>query len=311
MFKESIRSHLGAASARKHRLLVSLLAIGSWLGLGSTAQACGGIAGATSPAFCFVSQIGGCAALPAFLAANQPALAVTLVVDGQCGPYAQTLTLPGRMTLAGVGRDGSGELLFQNLGANQPALAIAAGQGFVQIRDVVVRNVSAAERGIGLRLHGNHQITLDRVRIDRFNIGVEGRQAYSVLINGSNISNNGTNLMLGLEANSWRVRDNILSRALGWGVVVRGPNNDVLLDGNRMESNLQGAVRLYSYGTIVSNNRFEFNGAGVGNLGVDVRPSAQDARILHNFFSSDTIGDGGVSTRCAFNLNVVEPASCL
>lgn len=274
-------------------------------------HACDPAYATTGPAFCFVSEVGGCGNLPAFLAAHQPSFPVTLVVDQQCGPYSDTLTLPGRMTLAGVGRDGAGELLFANLDATEPALAIANGQGHVQIRDLLVRNIGAVETGRGLYLNGNHQITLDRVRIDRFNRGVEATLAFSVLIGGSNISNNRTNLLLGQETNTWRVRDTILSRAIGWSVIVRGPNNDVVFDGNRLESNQLGAIRVYSLGAVLSNNRFEFNGAAAGNLGIDVRPSAQHTRILNNIFSSDIFVDAGPGTRCAFNINVPEPLSCL
>lgn len=260
---------------------------------------------------CLLSSVGGCGALPGLLAANQPSWPVTLIVDQQCGPYANTLTLPGRMTLAGVGRDGEGELLFNGLAAATPALAVAAGQGHIQIRDLVIRNIAPARSGIGLRLDGNHMMSLDSVRIDRFNTGVYGWQSYSTLIHRSNISNNGTNLMLGLETNGWRVRDSVLGQAGGWSVMVRGPNNDVLFDGNRLESNVRGGFLLNSFGAVVSNNRLEFNGAGLGWRGIEVTPVAQHSRLLHNYFSSDIIVDAGVDSRCAFNMNVVEPPSCL
>ena len=265
----------------------------------------------TGPAYCFLSEVGGCANLPAFLAAHQPIFPVTLVIDQQCPPISQTLVLPGRMTLAGVGRDGEGALLFENLGANVPALSVAPGQGNLQIRDLLIRYVSAVPRGIGLRLNGNHLISMNGVRIDRFNIGVEGTNSYSIVINQSNISDNRTNLYLGNEANSWRVRDSVLGRALGWSVVVRGPNNDVLFDGNRLESNQLGGFQLHTFGTVLANNRLEFNGQGGAWHGVEVRASAQQTRILSNIFSTDVIADAGAATRCAFNINVAEPASCL
>lgn len=261
--------------------------------------------------FCLLSSAGGCAALPGLLAANQPSWPIHLVVDQQCGPYAATLTLPGRMTLSGVGRDGESALLFSGLAASAPALAIAAGQGHVQVRDLLVRNIAPARAGIGLRLDGNHMVSLDGVRIDRFNTGVLGQVAFSTLIYRSNISNNGSNLILGQETNGWRVRDSVLGQAGGWSVMVRGPNNDVLFDGNRLESNLRGGFLLNSFGAVLSNNRLEFNGAGFGFHGIEVTPAAEQSRLLHNYFSSDVIVDNGTDTRCAFNTNVVEPASCL
>ncbi len=273
--------------------------------------ACDPAAATTATAYCFVSEVGGCANLPNFLATHQPSFPVTLVIDEQCGPYNDTLILPGRMTLAGVGRDGNGELLFRGLDPNEPALAIAAGQGHVQIRDLLVRNIGAQISGTGLRLDGNSMITLNGVRIDRFNVGVAGNDSYSVVINQSNISNNRTNLWLGPLANSWRVRDSVLSQAAQWSVRVAGPNNDVLFDGNRLESNHLGAFILNSFGTVLSNNRLEFNGAGGGWNGILVQPAAQQSRLLNNLFSTDIIVDNGADTRCAFNINVTEPLSCL
>ena len=271
--------------------------------------ACDGAFATTGPAYCFLSEVGGCANLPAFLASHQPSFPVTLVIDEQC-VLAQPLVLPGRLTLAGVGRDGTGELLFPNVGLNEAAIAIAPGQGHVQIRDLLIRNNAPVPRGIGVSLHGNSLITLDQVRIDGFHIGVSGREAFSVLVDRSNISRNRYNLYLGDQANTWRIRDTVLSQALAWGVVVRGPNNDVLIDGNRLESNQLGAIQVYGFGTVVTHNRFELNGAAAQQQGVSVLPSAQETRVLTNYFSSDIITDAGTATRCALNSNVVEPASC-
>lgn len=259
---------------------------------------------------CLLSSVGGCGALPGLLAVNQPSWPVTLIVDQQCGPYTDTLTLPGRMTLAGVGRDGEGALLFTGLAAATPALAVAVGQGHIQIRDLLIRNIAPVRGGIGLRLDDNHQMSLDSVRIDHFATGVSGVKSLSTLIHRSNISNNGTNLLLGAETNSWRVRDNILSQAGSWSVVVRGPNNDVLFDGNRLESNARGGFLLASLGAVVSNNRLQLNGAGVGWRGIEVTPAARHSRLLHNYFSTDVIVDAGFDSRCDFNMQVVEPASC-
>lgn len=296
--------------ARWRRAICTLLA---FIGAGSAPlMACDPGYDTTGPAYCFLSEVGGCDNLPAFLAAHQPIFPVTLVIDEQCSkPFSQTLVLPGRMTLAGVGRDGEGALLFENLALNMPAIAVAPGQGNLQIRDLLIRYVSAVPRGIGLRLNGNHLISMNGVRIDRFNVGVQGTDSYSIVINQSNISDNRTNLILGNQANSWRVRDSILGRALGWSVVVRGPNNDVLFDGNRLESNQLGGFQLFTLGTVLANNRLEFNGQAGAWHGVEVRPGAQETRILSNIFSTDIIDDAGAATRCAFNINVAEPASCL
>jgi hypothetical protein len=132
-----------------------------------------------------------------------------------------------------------------------------------------------------------------------------------VLIDKSNISGNRYNLYLGHQANTWRIRDTVVSQALAWGILVRGPNNDVLIDGNRLESNQLGAIQVYSFGAVVTHNRFELNGAAAQHEGVGIRASAQHTRVLTNYFSSDIITDAGTDTRCALNSNVVEPGSCL
>jgi parallel beta-helix repeat protein len=298
-----------AGHAGPCRLIITAVCAGAAL-FSTMASACDPGFDTTGPAYCFVSEIGGCANLPAFLASHQPSYAITVVVDGQCGPYSETLTLPGRITLAGVGRDGAGELQFENLATDQPAIAVAAGHGHVQIRDLLIRNIDPVVSGTGLRLHGNSMVSLNGVRIDRFNLGVLGRGSYSILINQSNISDNNFNLWIDALANSWRVRDSVLSGARGWSVVVQGPNNDVLFDGNRLESNRKGGFRLHSFGAVLSNNRLEYNGYATNWHGIEVQASAEQTRLLNNYFSSDVIADQGVGTRCAFNTNVVEPASC-
>lgn len=308
MLSTSIDTGAAGRTGRRRLVLTAMCAASALFS--TMASACDPGFNTTGPAYCFVSEIDGCANLPVFLASHQPSYAVTVVVDGQCGPYSQTLTLPGRITLAGVGRDGAGELLFENLAAGQPAIAVAAGHGHVQIRDLLIRNVDPVVSGTGLRLDGNSMVSLNSVRIDRFNVGVHGRESYSILVNQSNISDNNFNIWIDDLANSWRVRDSVLSGARGWSVVVQGPNNDVLFDGNRLESNRKGGVRLHSFGAVLSNNRLEYNGYDANWHGIEVHASAEQTRLLNNYFSSDVIADHGVDTRCAFNTNVVEPASC-
>lgn len=273
------------------------------------------IPGTTSTGYYFLSQIGGCSCLPSFLAAlgASPHAHATLVIDGVC-TLTQTLTLPRRMTLAGVGIEGQGVLSFPGLTAGQAAIAIGPQQvpqqdAYVTIRDLNIVGPGSSNRplaGYGLSLVHAHLTRLENVRMSGFSVGVRGEESYSVWISRSNISNNGTNVRVGEQCNGWRVRDNVLSRATGWGVYVTAASeyragfgsNDLLLDGNRMESNGQGAVRLGSYGAMLVHNRFESNNA----LGVLVDGSASSSRLLTNVFSTDVVVDLGVDTVCAYSI---------
>ena len=156
-------------------------------------------------------------------------------------------------------------------------------------------------------LLNTHQVTLNRVRLAGFHFGLQGRNAYSIWINQSNISTNNYNLVLRDVANSWRIRDSIISQANSWGIYVSS-SNDVLIDGNRFESNAQGAVLVDSYSTVVTHNRFELNGASAQNEAIRVTPAGQDTRILANLFSSSEVTDLGMDTQCAFNIG--PPLTC-
>lgn len=276
-------------------------------------------ADAIGPHFCLLSQIGGCAALPQFLADRLPPAGPgifpgTLIVDAQC-ELKHPIVLPRRMTLAGVGIGGEGMLYFPTLTASRPAISIhddpqqPNGSVDVTIRDLAVYGPGAdgvtPSSGVGLDLLDDHQVTLNRVRISNFFIGVLGRNAYSVSIVQSNVSNNGYNLVLRKLGNTWRVRDSILSQAAHWSVYVQG-GNDVLLDGNRFESNAHGGVRVRSHSTLISNNRFEMNGTAPDFEGIRIEHSGEHTRVLSNVFSTSAVTNLGSGTECQFN--VEDPA---
>ena len=287
------------------------------LATASPAQACfnpaAAIPGVTSTGFYFLSQIGGCACLPGFLAQlpNTMHANATLVIDRACA-VNQTLTLPRRMTLAGVGPEGQGVLSFPALGATQPAIVIGPQaspnqDAYVTIRDL---NISGpGNMGYGLALDLGHQTHLDNVRLQGFNVGVFARSSYSVSIMRSSISNNRTNIRVGPDCNGWRLRDNVISRAVGYGVYVTAANeggpalgsNDLLIDGNRFESNGLGAVRLGAFGAVLTHNRFESNNA----LGVRIEPTATSSRLLANYFSTDVVLNMGLDTMCQFSTGVI------
>jgi len=244
----------------------------------------------------------------------------TLVVDMTCKLNAG-LRLPSRFVLKGLGLGVAGQLAFSHDGI---ALSGCPGQpnGYITISDLELYGPNpagklAAPHAIGIALKNQHIVFINNVRVSNFTTGINGRQAYSVFINNSNISNNsGDNIRIDYDANSWRIRDSIISQAGGWGINALGPgdatalgnintSNDLLLDGLRLESNHRGAVRINNYGSRISNSRFEFNGKGSLTYpfrGLWVDSQAQETRILTNYFSGNCILDNGNATSRAFNI---------
>lgn len=283
----------------------------------STAQAASPLAtcdqtGVAEGKYCLLSEVGGCAALPSILkeklVVNGGIYTGTLIVDQTC-ELDESLVLPRRMTLAGVGIGGEGSLTFPQLKFGESALSIQDSENPESGVDVTIRDISIygpgselsdGKVGIGLDLLNDSQVILERVRIADFDIGVRGYRSFSVSIAHSNISNNHVNLHLRRLANTWRVRDSILSQASDWSVLIRA-SNGALFDGNRFESNWQGGIDVDSDYVLMSNNRFEQNGGGNSNEGIRIGPESLDARVVTNIFSASTLTDAGVGTHCLFN----------
>jgi hypothetical protein len=106
-----------------------------------------GLAGLTSDDYYFLTQIGGCAQLACFLkqVPSTRHAASTLIVDEACsGARAinETLVLPDRFTIAGVGIDGEGILGF-DLPDNVPAIRFAPSANVVN-RMATVRDLNIA-----------------------------------------------------------------------------------------------------------------------------------------------------------------------
>ncbi|WP_197041562.1 NosD domain-containing protein [Chondromyces apiculatus] len=273
----------------------------------------GGFAGVTNDRFYFLSEVGGCENLPCFLASVPGTVHAnaTLVIDELCvldGP----IRIPSRFTLAGVGPGGEGMLVFQDLPDNMPAISVEEAVGVGGISEIVIRDLGifGDDNGAwsaGINVSGANLITLDRVRVSGFSVGLFGQDAYSVRVSDSTFYANAFNVMIYNNANHWRVRDSALSLATFYSVKVFGPsdgvrpgNNDHLFSGNRFEGSLMGAMMLGSVGTMLMNNRFESNGLN----GVRILPSASDTRVVGNLFSTDTVHDSSASTKCGFNIGL-------
>ncbi len=256
-----------------------------------------------------LSEIGGCKNLVCWMdnVANTAYANSTLVIDQLC-ELNQTLTIPPRMVLAGVGMDGEGVLSFQGLAYGQPALQVTPGANSagVTIRDLRIVGDNP-KRGRGIVLDSAHQVNIERVRISGFSMGIYGRESYSTVVDKSNLHGNDFHIYLDFTANTWRITSNVLNQAGRWGIYQSAANNgthhsnSVMILGNRLESNNLGGIRVAAAGTIVQNNEFEGNG-GAGNVAIRVDAPAIDTRILGNFYSGDCPIDGGVGTQTAFDV---------
>ncbi|MDC3957030.1 right-handed parallel beta-helix repeat-containing protein [Polyangium jinanense] len=268
-----------------------------------------GLSGLFKERFYFLSEIG-CENLPCFLAKvkNSVHANATLIVDEQCTVH-QPIQIPARFTLAGVGPAGQGVLAFEDLPDHAPALSVESvlpsGVSENVIRDLWIVRASGGTWNTGINVSGGNIVRLENVRVSGFAVGLFGKSAYSVVVEGSTFYGNAFNVMIHRDANHWRFRDNTLGLATFYSVKVFGPsdgpgtwNNDHLFSGNRFEGSLVGAMMLGSYATIVENNRFESNGYN----GVYITGSATETRVHSNVFSTDVVNDQGQGTRCDLNI---------
>lgn len=273
----------------------------------------GGYPGVTNDHFYFLSEVGGCANLPCFLAEVEGTVHAnaTLIIDQVC-TLTQPIQIPSRFTLAGVGPAGEGILAFQNLPDYAAAINVAPAvqQGGVSesvIRDLSIFRVSGGVWNSGINVSGGNIVSLRGVRVGGFAAGLFGLDAYSVRVDESTFYGNNFNIMIHRNANHWSVRDSTLSLATHYSVKIFGPsdgpgtwNNDHVFSGVRFEGSGLGAMLLGSYGAMLMNNRFESN----GTEGVSLTTSATGTRIISNIFSTDVVHDQGQGTKCGLNINL-------
>jgi len=252
-----------------------------------------------------------------------------LIVDKVCTLDAG-IRLPNPFALVGVSDGGEGALVFTHDGTAVSVCQNAPRQN-VTVEDLAIYGPysqgTTATHSTGIALANLNMVHLNRVRGTDFYVGVRGTSSYSVDIQSSNISaNRQDNIVIGYNANGWRIRDGLSSGAARYGINVLGPgdarpienvdgqghdavtSNDLLIDGVRMESNGYAAIRTAAYSTRIINNRFEGNGAAAG-LGFDpavvVTNQAVMTRVLTNLFGStaaDCILNQGASTQMSLNM---------
>jgi hypothetical protein len=285
----------------------------------------GGIPGVTNDGFYFLSEI-----LPAGVALDSPACGhflrcflgqmvahqqnpanppsphseATLIIDRQCVVH-ETLILPKRFVLAGVGIEGRGVLLF-DLPDHRSALRFgaptASNERFTTIRDLNIVNASCCGQ-VGINLSNSHLVNLERLRVHNFGFGVVGSNSFANTVRESDIHDNGFNLVMGDNSTTWRIRDTTLSRSGLISVVVSPTARGHLVSGGVLESNPITAVWLQGILNVFENSWYEGNGIGFGDHGIRLLPTADQNRILGNLFSSEDVLDSGSFTNLCFNVD--------
>jgi hypothetical protein len=237
---------------------------------------------------------------------NNPASAyseATLIIDRQC-VVNQTITIPDRFVLAGVGTEGRGVLAF-DLPDNTTAIRFAPSTGspqrFSTIRDLNIVNVPQCCGQVGIDVSNSSVVTLERVRLHDFGFGLLGATAFSILVDKSLIHNNGFNVVIGDGSTAWRVRDTVMNQSGLIGVVLSPTAIGNLISGGRIESNPFAGVTVQGPQNAIETSWFEGNGIGFGDHGIRVLSSADQTRIFANLFSSEDIHDQGADTQICLN----------
>ena len=227
----------------------------------------------------------------------------TLIIDRQC-VVNQTITIPNRFVLAGVGTEGRGVLAF-DLPDNTTALRFAPSTGsperFTTIRDLNIVNVPQCCGQVGIDVSNSSLVTLERIRLHDFGFGLGGTTAFSILVDKSFIHNNGFNVMIGDGSTAWRVRDTVMNQSGLISVVIGSTAIGNLISGGRIEKNPFAGVAVQGPQNAIETSWFEGNGIGFGDHGIRVLAGAAQTRIFANLFSSEDILDQGTDTQICLN----------
>ncbi|HEY9833830.1 MAG TPA: hypothetical protein V6D26_24985 [Stenomitos sp.] len=260
--------------------------------------------------FYFLSEIedviGGCQNLPCFLkaVAHTKYSNATLIIDKDCN-LSEPLVIPSRFTLAGVGIDGAGRLIFDNLPDGVSAIRLERSATNITIRDLSIGRIGGGVN-IGIDVSRANKVFIRDVIVTGFFAGIYGSRpntkAISVYIDRCSVFQNDYNIVMHRNAFHWRIRDCILNQAKCWGLLIFGKDNDpvpppednkawgndYLISGCRFEGSGIGGALLGSDAAMLMNNRFEQNG-GVGGIGVKIQPSAANTRMVSNVISSNKV----------------------
>jgi hypothetical protein len=227
----------------------------------------------------------------------------TLVIDRQC-VVKQTLIVPDRFVLAGVGTEGRGLLVFDlpdSAAAIRFATSAGAPQRFVTIRDLNIVNASQCCGHVGIDVSNSSFVNLERIRLHDFGYGLIGTTAFSIFVDKSLIHNNGFNVIIGDGSTAWRLRDTTLNQSGLIGLVISPLAVGNFFSGGRVESNPLTGIHVQGLQNVIETTWFEGNGIGFGDHGIKVATGADQTRILSNLFSSEDVLDQGTSTQICFN----------
>ena len=250
----------------------------------------GGLTGLTNDHYFFLSEIGGCGQLACFLkqAATSAHAASTLIVDQTCsGAQAirETLVLPDRFTLAGVGIDGTGILGF-DLPDNVPAIRFASSPAVVNrmatIRDLNLAGACCGQ--VGIDVSNSQFVYIRNVRLQSFAIGLFGSHAWSIFVEGSNIHNNAYNIVMGDDTTTWRVRDTVTNQGL-IGIQMNATARGHLVSGGRVKGNWGPGIRVDGAMNVIDGTWFEGNGQFFDTKhGVWITSQGLKTRIVSSLF---------------------------
>ncbi len=227
----------------------------------------------------------------------------TLIVDRQC-IVNQTLVVPDRFVLAGVGMEGRGVLAFDlpdDTVAIRFATSAGAPQRFATIRDLNISNVRQCCGQVGVDVSNSSFVNLERTRLHGFGFGLLGATAFSIFVDKSAIHDNGFNVVIGDGSTAWRVRDTVMNQSGLIGVVIGSLALGNVISGGRIESNPFTGVRVQGPQNVIESSWFEGNGIGFGDHGIQVIATADQTRIFANLFSSEDILDQGSDTQTCMN----------
>ncbi len=227
----------------------------------------------------------------------------TLIIDRQC-VVTQTLVLPDRFVLAGVGTEGRGVLAF-DLPDNAVAIRFATSAGapprYTTIRDLNIVNAPQCCGQVGINVSNSSFVYLERIRLHDFGFGLLGGGTMSIFVDKSAIHNNGFNVVIDDDSTSWRIRDTAMSQSGLIGLLIGSTARGNVVAGGRLESNPITAVHMQGPMNVIESSWLEGNGIGYGDHGIEVVSSADQTRIFANLFSSEDILDHGSDTQSCLN----------
>lgn len=243
----------------------------------------------------------------------------TIIVDMRCDLY-NPLVIPQKVTLAGLGINGAGNLVFHELAEGIPAIRFDPGIQHVTIRDIQINgpgrasvSTSFSRRSPAIDFSGADLVYLRGVRVADFFVGIygcrPGTASINIYVDTCQLSGNNYGVLLQRNAYHWRITNTQITFSSCWGVfalgeldpserdieipppigVEEGHANDIFFSGCRVEGNRFGGVRIGGGAHyLFTGCRFENNGNNVdvpvpGRIAIYVRRFGQSWDSNYSF----------------------------